>query len=217
MPSLDDTLAALMAQPRTTMRLGTSTASPSAVSVAGGTVSVDRWINAPSGAGEPVVLFMQDGAVVASVASADSGSAMVAAVALSTSIPSSALTTTNFNGWTISIESGGWAVSGDGSQLVVPVSGWYQCSGRSAYSSSGNGTVRALLISPNGQVSVASGAIGNTMTSPSTNTSGLGFMIAVSGVIQLNAGDTLGLRGRQDSGATLSPNGYLQAALVQRT
>lgn len=70
MPGLDDTLAALMARPRTTMRLGTSTASLSAVSVAGGTVSVDRWINAPSGAGEPVVLLMQDGAVVASVADA---------------------------------------------------------------------------------------------------------------------------------------------------
>ena len=79
------------------------------------------------------------------------------------------------------------------------------------------GTVRAALLAKNGQVGIDTGAIGNTMTSPSSNTSGLGFQIAVAGLIRFTAGDTLQLRGRQDTGANQSPNAWLEAFLVRPT
>jgi hypothetical protein len=126
---------------------------------------------------------------------ADSTHCMISCFTDSTAaIPTSALTTTALTNWVAQVEAGGWVVNSD--HLVVPVSGWYQC---------------------NGQIGVNNSAIGNTMTSPSANTSGLGFQIAVSGMIEFAAGDSLSLRGRQDSGADQSPNAWLEAFLLRPT
>jgi hypothetical protein len=134
---------------------------------------------------------------------------------LSVSVPSSATTHTQLaSGGGLQQTWGGVSIGGQG--IVVPVTGLYDVSFSGTFSTSANGTIRAMLVQRNGgNVTGAYGSAPGQYAAPSASTTGFGALLSASGVMLLSAGDVIGLYARQDSGAALSVTGTLAVRFVK--